>query len=309
MRKTTKEETNSGKTTKDGSYSMYEIFTRCIRPKIVPPSGADASRLVEAASRGDVQFLFKQHRAYGVDFNDRDPKDGLTPLISSACSGSTAVVEFLLQQEEVDSNRRDEKSGRTALLWACERRHYDIVRRLLLNKNHQIDVGAADKAGLTPVLSILRRGVLTEEERSILPMLLERCSKPSVDACQKRDGMTALHLACRYGHIGAVALLLKHGASVHKTDRNGYTALHWTCLSGNLKAAKMIVDSAPRQLRLDIRASDGKTPMILASTYGSVELTRYLHMKGARIPKEPAVRDRAGRGRGNSRSRNKGRSK
>ena len=40
-----------------------------------------------------------------------------------------------------------------------------------------------------------------------------------------QDGRTALHVACREGHLETVQYLLHQGASVHVKDRNGVTPL------------------------------------------------------------------------------------
>ena len=40
-----------------------------------------------------------------------------------------------------------------------------------------------------------------------------------------QDGRTALHVACREGHVETVQYLLHQGASVHVKDRNGVTPL------------------------------------------------------------------------------------
>ena len=40
-----------------------------------------------------------------------------------------------------------------------------------------------------------------------------------------QDGRTALHVACREGHVSTVQYLLHQGASVHVKDCNGITPL------------------------------------------------------------------------------------
>lgn len=40
------------------------------------------------------------------------------------------------------------------------------------------------------------------------------------------QGLTALHLACAYGHEDVVDLLLEHGAMANAPDKEGYSPLH-----------------------------------------------------------------------------------
>ena len=52
--------------------------------------------------------------------------------------------------------------------------------------------------------------------------------KVSVDSVlQAKGGMTALHMACRSGHIDIINLLLERGADLEKPDDRGRRAIHF----------------------------------------------------------------------------------
>ncbi|KAF8926595.1 hypothetical protein BGZ58_011058 [Dissophora ornata] len=83
-----------------------------------------------AASNGDLSRIvdiLDNFRDW-VDINTHD-SDGSTPLIYAACFGQTAVV-FMLLDAGAQVDGRD-KFGWTALVWATNNKHEDIVRLLL----------------------------------------------------------------------------------------------------------------------------------------------------------------------------------
>ena len=49
------------------------------------------------------------------------------------------------------------------------------------------------------------------------------------------DGDTALHIACRRGHVGVVTLLMDHGASLNDCNKIGVTCFQAAARGGNSK--------------------------------------------------------------------------
>lgn len=86
--------------------------------------------------------------------------------------------------------------------------------------------------------------------------------------------MSLLHVACSYGHLPIVLLLLSQkGALINQRDSEGWTPLHCACAEGHVDIVKalircgtqrtdgnedLIVDDAP--LDLDAENFDGETP-------------------------------------------------
>ena len=72
--------------------------------------------------------------ALGVDFNKKDgiagPTGGHTPLIKASQYGQDAMVDFLLQQKEVETNATDNQ-GATGLYRAAQNGHTASVILLL----------------------------------------------------------------------------------------------------------------------------------------------------------------------------------
>lgn len=87
-----------------------------------------------------------------------------TDLLIAAWDGNLAIVKSLLDQG-ADVNVRD-KHGATALLYAAQRGHVEIIQVLLAHNN--VDVNAKDVADVTALMEALRSGHL-----AVVKLLLE----------------------------------------------------------------------------------------------------------------------------------------
>ena len=61
-----------------------------------------------------------------------------------------------------------------------------------------------------------------------------------------QNGLTALHLASKEGHVAIVYELLKRGAHVDAATKKGNTALHIAALAGQLEVVKLLVQYAAK---------------------------------------------------------------
>jgi ankyrin repeat protein len=81
--------------------------------------------------------------------------------------------------------------------------------------------------------------------------------------CEGEDGDRPLHLACLYGHLECVQILLTAGASMEVRDEDGGTPLHDACAGGYKEIVSLLLQSAtsPEQIRrlLDAHDVDGDT--------------------------------------------------
>jgi ankyrin repeat protein len=73
-------------------------------------------------------------------------------------------------------------------------------------------------------------------------------------------GITALMVAAYGGHTAAVDALVAAGADVHRVNENGDTALHWASAWGHLDAARVLLEAGAKA---DVRNKDGKRPIDL----------------------------------------------
>ena len=81
-----------------------------------------------------------------------------------------------------------------------------------------------------------------------------------------RRGWSLLHLACSLGELGAVEMLLQHGAEVGGSDRRGRAALHIALLFESVSTAKLLLTRGAKAGARDLR---GRTALDAAVEVGA----------------------------------------
>lgn len=190
-------------------------------------------------------------------------------LIAGALQGNTAIIEDLLEIEEIEINATDSLSGETALTGSAKNGCTDTAATLL---SHGALVDATNKKSLTPLLLAVKDGHWAVTER----LLQNNANAEQMDA----SGKTALIVAAEEGHVGIIELLINRGALLQAKDHEGLSALSWSCLRGRLQAAKCLAER-----NADIHHVDnmGRTPLDLAAYQGSAALVQMLLDKGVKI--------------------------
>lgn len=87
------------------------------------------------------------------------------------------------------------------------------------------------------------------------------------------DGLPALHLACKLGHVALLDFLMKV-CDINLTDVQGYTAMHYAAAKGHVAIVKKLMISYGG--KLDLRSSSGCTPLWLAASHGHVDVLQVL---------------------------------
>lgn len=232
-------------------------------------------------------------------------ESGETPLMAAARSGSAAAVA-LLASRGADLNAREHIRGQTALMWAADQRHPDVVRAL-------IQAGADVQ---------IRSRVWRQLENTA------GNTNPTGDFEMEHGGSTALFFAVRRGDVESARILLDAGANVNDTNAAGasalvvaahsdqgdvgelllargadpdaagagYTALHAATLRGNTRLAQALLEkgadpnalvthgSPVRRLSADYSIRHqmiGLNALWIAARLGHLDIARALRARGA----------------------------
>ena len=175
----------------------------------VATDGCGALHIAAAiGSRGWVHLLL----AMGAGPNSRR-RDGESPLHRAVWRGRAAVSGLLLAAGANPNSTSRE--GVTALHWAAENA-YTAVLGLLLAAG--ADPNITSRAGDTP----LYLAALYGRRFGVLNRLLAAGADPNM---RGKEGYTALYWTVLNDYRVEAALLLRHGANVHRKDNAGDTVL------------------------------------------------------------------------------------
>lgn len=76
---------------------------------------------------------------------------------------------------------------------------------------------------------------------SLVSYIIPKC--PSLLNAENEDLDTPLHLACKFGHEGAVQELLNGGCDVKATNSSSSTPLHLAAVSGHFNICQLLLDA------------------------------------------------------------------
>jgi ankyrin repeat protein len=168
------------------------------------------------------------------------------------------------------------------------------------------DVNTPNTAGYTGLMAAAERGRL-----DIVKLLLDHKADPNAAG---RDAGTALMLAAENNQPEIIKQLLARGADPNRQDNNGWTAVLKAAYQGNAKCIEILASHSKLELdrallvatlmerkdavkvlldngaEVDFRASDGRTPLILAAGKGNKDIVELLLQAGA----DASLTDQAG---------------
>ncbi|VVC36072.1 Hypothetical protein CINCED_3A025137 [Cinara cedri] len=92
------------------------------------------------------------------------------------------------------------------------------------------------------------------------------------------NGLNALHLAAKDGHVDIVKCLLKKGCSVNSVTKKGNSALHIASLAGQEAIVKVLVEN---NASINIQSHSGFTPLYMAAQENHCSIVELLLRNGA----------------------------
>ena len=195
----------------------------------------------------------------------------------AAMKGDLQTVKALLEQDPALVNVEKPPNKKTALHYAAQGGHRDVVE-FLLEKG--AEVSRPNIIGETPL-----HYAATVESPDVAILLLARGA--NLNARTER-GMTPLRLAMAFGRVATVKALLERGANPRETLPDGTTLLHIAAVNG---PAEMVALVGAAGVDLDAPKRDGETALLAACTAGNMATAKALLALGA----NPNRRDAAGR--------------
>ncbi|CAF1052332.1 unnamed protein product [Rotaria sordida] len=209
------------------------------------------------------------HRA---DLSKRD-NHGRTPLHHAAMRNNYNNAKQLIQLgasiDILDGNNA------TPLHFACRFNAIDCVR--LFIEYHAI-IDQQDINGNTPLhcIALSQQIILNHiEENSILQntithFLLHKAKNylKFYLEIENKDKKTALSIACEYGNINLVRILLLYGANIHN-----YMPIHMAIKSGNIDIIQLLFEY---QIQLKLTNIYGETPLHIACKYNRIDVLQIL---------------------------------
>jgi hypothetical protein len=177
-------------------------------------------------------------------------------------NGQTAEVAAAAEEDRSLITCRDAQ-GVSAFLWSIYNRQA-LIRDYLLTQ--------------LPALDIFEACALGDCTR-LEPLLVQ---DPMLVHASSADGWAPLHLAAAFGGPQATALLLTHGAHVHRFSRNPMRnqPLHaCIALSRDLETVRILIDQGAD---VNMAQAGGYCPLHQAAAAGLLELTKILLEAGAK---------------------------
>jgi ankyrin repeat protein len=188
--------------------------------------------------------------------------DGSTPLNKACRYSQKEVVKLLLQfNANVNTELQD---GCTPLHTVCDTGNADIAQMLL---NFMASVNIEMRDGWTPLHKVSMRG------HTDVASALLRYNADINQGNKKKGNITPLHIACGYGNISFVSLLLEHKPIVNKMDDNGCIPLHVASEHGHQDVVELLLD---RGALINIPNKNGSTPLYLSVQNGHTSTTESL---------------------------------
>ncbi|KAL0944581.1 uncharacterized protein CTRU02_202468 [Colletotrichum truncatum] len=200
--------------------------------------------------------------------------DGDTPLTAAAFHLNPSGVDALLRAgvEATQAGKYQE----TALHYAAECGLADMVVNLL---SHGADVNArcSPKRGLfgqTPLHYAARCNMA-----EVVEILIKHEAGMDIETTK---GDNAFMMACGFGNIEVVKVLLKNGTDPStRNSANGQTGLHVAADRGDTSLIKILLETRARDTLLNALDEDGNTPLIISLMAEQTTVAKMLLEQGA----------------------------
>ena len=210
-----------------------------------------------------------------VEHGRADPNAGhgwKVPLVEASERGLYQIVEYLLQQPNMDVGKVQTLSGASALRAACEHGHSRTVRLLIEKGGAHVE--AVDEMGNTALLAACLPG--SKSNLDVVRYLVES-ARANIRARNKK-GWTALLLTTQGqdGNLDVFRYLMENEASgVHLNDDavavntvTGRNVLHEACAAPHIRKINYLMTHPVGHFWVYKTDKEGRTPLHYAAERG-----------------------------------------
>ena len=176
--------------------------------------------------------IYKQLIEKGADYVINN--DQMTVLMAAIMGGDVEIMEHLLENMSIDEINHQNNFGNTALLYAVEKGHYDICKKLI---KKGVDIYVTDKDRRTVLIMAAMGGGAT-----IMEHLLENMSIDEINH-QDNFGNTALLYAAWNRHYDICKQLIEKGADIHVIDKDRRTVLIMAAMGGGATIMEHLLEN------------------------------------------------------------------
>jgi ankyrin repeat protein len=192
-----------------------------------------------------------------------------TMLHEAARHGQVKLVQYLLNHN-ADTAARDSRYNRSALMWAAEQGHFEVVDALTETNT---DVNMCDMYGYTALL------IAAKNKRWDVAKLLSQRNADVMICDWSRNNV--LHLAAESGHTEFVAYLLDTmQMDVECYNIHKQTPLWLAAQSGRLQVTDLLLK---HNANFQVKDKEGHTPLEVATACGHLEVVHLLREYGTSV--------------------------
>jgi ankyrin repeat protein len=255
-----------------GQSSVVELFLIGGMDANTHETGSGGWPVLMRAAWKNHAAVVKALLGHGANVNAKGPF-GVTALMS-ATSSSLETLGLLLNAGAIVDAVDDDRA--TALMYAASRGRTATVKFLL---DHGANINAQGGLEKNVDSSVLHYAALRGNSETITELLRHRAD-PNV---KNADGMTPLMWAALSGDLSSVTVLLDAGANPNAKSNNGHvTAWDRAIFSqgSGIDIVRLLID---RKADINLRYSNGDTPLYFAIMKGDLNIVRLLVANGANV--------------------------
>ena len=203
---------------------------------------------------------------------DNNKQWWITQLFLAIANGGKETINYLLKSSKYFGISIDTNNINNTLHQICFYNRTDVFENVVkCLKEDSCDIDANTPCSLTwTSLHVACRYGTLETLKLLLTL------KPNMKALTY-CGETIIHLAARNSNSDVLQYLLETNSSMvdQTIDQIGWTALHYACIVGIFKSVKLLLES-PDIKSFDEGDIDGNTPLHYASNDGHDKIVKYI---------------------------------